>query len=93
MRTPEQVAADEALEAAIERVAAAYGTYDPDMILTGFVVVVEAVAVDGDGAVVSERRGILLPNGQFPASTAAGMLSIAAARMIEQYAREPEHGL
>lgn len=73
MRTPEQVEADDALNEAIDRWAAAYDLIGNGELITNWVMVTESVSVDMDG---SHRYNIGVRNNSVPMATALGLLSI-----------------
>jgi hypothetical protein len=59
-RTPEQRAADEALDTAIENAVRAYGALHPSTVITNWIVVGTGLGADGEGELYPDF--ILLPN-------------------------------
>lgn len=74
MRTPEQVAADEALERAIKDVIAAYDTEEYDLHVTSWVVAVASESLQGEYACM------VLPSPQPPHSV-LGLLYMATSHV------------
>jgi hypothetical protein len=76
-RTEEQTAADDALTAAIERVAHAYQVLDNGDMLGDYVVLVATQELDGDGEVRHSYIN-LVRNGSVASTSAVGLMEIAA---------------
>lgn len=84
-RTPEQVDADDALSAAIERVLQVYDDGDA-WILTEYVVVTSQHRYDDDGEGLT-AVGALYRDGDVPTHRALGLLDYAATRLRHRVAR------
>lgn len=86
MRTPEQIAADEELGAAIDKCHQAYNLLQPGMVRQEYMVIVSCVAMqereDGEGP--DETIDLLFENGRVRSSTAEGMLLQAGRQFHEQ---------
>jgi hypothetical protein len=81
MKTPEQKAADEALEQAIRQCLEAYGVFeDSELVMTEFVCAVEGQSWDEDGNSITDV-GLLFRGGQMKHSTAIGLV-IQASDML-----------
>ena len=79
-RTPEQVAADEALTAAIEQTARAYGDDGQAWVTSEYVVAVAQHRFDDDGDPVT-TVGLLYRDGDVPTHRALGLVEFAAVRL------------
>ena len=76
-RTPQQRAADEALEAAINAVRDAYGYSDDGSFVTNYVTVYASAGLEPG----SEGFGQLVTNGHMPPYLVRGMLGEALAKL------------
>jgi hypothetical protein len=76
-RTPEQIAADDALSAAIETVRQAYGQHDANSMMGEYVVVYEDSIMDPEGD-VSYAYGTLYRAGHVATVRAVGLLETAS---------------
>jgi hypothetical protein len=85
-RTPEQVAADEALTAAIEQALAAYGDGVPS-VLSEYVVVTSQHRFDDEGDGLT-AVGCLYRDGDVPTHRALGLIEYAATRMRKEIAED-----
>jgi hypothetical protein len=75
-RTEEQIAADDALTAVIERVARAYGVLENSDVMNDYVVVAATQELREDELINSYI--ILLRNNSVPGSTAVGLLETSS---------------
>ncbi|TBL44255.1 hypothetical protein EYA84_02095 [Verrucosispora sp. SN26_14.1] len=87
-RTPDQVAADEALTAAIEQALHAYSDGEP-WVLTEYVVVTSQHRFDDDGEGLT-AVGTLYRDGDVPLHRALGLVDYAAVRMRKPAAEDDE---
>jgi hypothetical protein len=88
-RTPEQIDADAALTAAIERVIATYYPTDEGYVLSEYVTVTCQQRFDDDGTGIS-AVSIVCRDGDVPVHRALGLLNYAAARMSKVAMHDPE---
>lgn len=87
-RTPEQVAADDALTAAIEQALQAYGD-DQAYVLTEYVVVTSQQRFDEDGDSVT-AVGIVFRDGDVPTHRSLGLCEYATTRLRHWISRDEE---
>ncbi|SBT64235.1 hypothetical protein GA0070622_1205 [Micromonospora sediminicola] len=88
-RTPEQVAADEALTAAIEQALLAYGPGDQAYILTEYVVVTSQQRFDEEGNGIT-AVGCINRDSDVPFHRILGLLEYAGTRTRRRIATDDE---
>jgi hypothetical protein len=81
-RTPEQVAADDALTIAVQTAALVYG-WAPDAVVTDYLVVLSAQTWDADGDITSDE-GVLLRDGYMPDYRARGLAQYAVDALTDR---------
>jgi len=81
-RTPEQVAADDALTVAVQTAAIQYG-FAPDAIVTDYIVVLSAQTWDTAGDTTSDE-GVLLRDGYMPDYRARGLAQHGIEALADQ---------
>lgn len=80
MRTPEQIEADEALDAAINKCFAVYWPDESPAVLVDYIVCTNRVSFDDEGDQVDEY-GHLYRNGNMPIHRSVGLLSTTQYRI------------
>lgn len=80
-RSPEQVAADDALEEAVRRCARAYDRYPADAALIGYTLVFEAMRFDPDEDAEYEFHGVMNMGGSERRAVAVGRLQLGIERL------------
>lgn len=88
-RTPEQVAADDALTAAIEQTLAAYDDGGQAYVLTEYVVVTSQQRFDEDGDGIT-AVGLMSRDCDVPLHRLLGLVEYAAARLRKSAAADDE---
>lgn len=89
-RTEEQVAADDALTAAIEQTLRAYADDSEAWIATEYVVVTSQQRFDDDGEALTAVGTLYRDGGEVPIHRALGLIEYAATRMRKHIADDEE---
>lgn len=82
-RTAEQAAANEALQAAIDRAVRAHGIFPENAVTLDFVVSVEAASIDDNGDYGEEFFGMLFPSGNTRTTIALGLLEKSKSLLLD----------
>ncbi|HEY7009051.1 MAG TPA: hypothetical protein VH395_08935 [Jatrophihabitantaceae bacterium] len=89
-RTPEQVAADDALRDAVIADDLAYRNVEtPPLLLTHYIVVEASVPIDDDDSTVI---GVMYSDGSMPTWQAIGLLDLARNKLIHDWVSSHEYG-
>jgi len=91
-KTPEQLAADTAIEAAIAQAVEAYELLS-DATMVDFIAVVEGIEFDDDGELSAEHFGLVFRNGVARSTVALGLLDKGRDLLLNGERYEPDEDL